>query len=66
MNLLNTTIELIKNSHLSKKQIADGAGVTVRWIDYVLENKRNPKIKHVQRVYDYLAQQGNKVDIMQS
>ncbi len=55
-NLTERTLELLKATDLSMREVADGAGVAFDWL-VVFKRQRTQEfgVKKVQAVYDFLA-----------
>ena len=56
-NLHDETLQLIGQSTMTQRQIAEGAGVGLQWfLKFVQGRIASPGVDKVQAVYDYLSQ----------
>lgn len=61
MNLLRETKALFKqhraaNPHQTLKQLAERSGLGFEWTkDFHYDRFHNPRVRHVQKMYDYLV-----------
>lgn len=63
MNLLDTTLDLVRDTPVPVGQVCKEIGVTPRWLQKLLAGEiKDPSVRRIQRLHDYLKDASEPVE----
>lgn len=57
MSVYSITVDLLKKSSRSMKEISDDLGYSVRWLESVKAMTGDPGVKKIEELHDYLVKE---------